>query len=50
MGRWIEGQVATMLKSRKRQIDTLDKSQIKSKKLKKVRGDKTEVPPWDGQQ
>ena len=51
----IEGQVTTMLESRTRQIDTIDTKAMKrarknKKKEEQLRGDKTEVPPWDGQQ
>ena len=49
----IEGQVATMLKSHTRQTDTIGTTAIKrawkKKKKEQLRGDKTEVPPWDGQ-
>ena len=44
-----------MLESHIRQIDTTDKTAMKQAKTKKMRkeqlrGDKTVVPPWDGQQ
>ena len=50
----IEGQVARMLKSHTRHIDTIDTTAKKRakknmKKKEKLRGYKTEVPPWDGQ-
>ena len=49
----IEGQVATMLELHTRQIDTVDITAInRARKNEKDqrRGDKAEVPPWDGQQ
>ena len=49
----IEGQVATMLELLTRQVDTVDTTRIKrarKNEKEQLRGDKAEVPPWDGQQ
>ena len=49
----IEGQVATLLELHTRQVYTVDATAIKrARKTEKeqLRGDKAEVPPWDGQQ
>ena len=49
----IEGQVATMLESHTRQMDTIDKTTMKRARKngnRTTKSDKTEVPPWDGQQ
>ena len=44
--------MAIMLESHTRQIDTIDTTTMKRAKKKRkkeqLRGDKTEVPPWDG--
>ena len=50
-GSWIEGRVATLLESHTRQYDTtaMKRARKKKKKKEQLRGDKTEVPPWDGQ-
>ena len=48
----IEGQVATMLELHTRQVDTVDTIAIKrarKNEKEQPRGDKEEVPPWDGQ-
>ena len=48
----IEGHVATMLESYTKQTDTTTIRRKRKKIMKKeqLRGDKTEVPPWVGQQ
>ena len=49
----IEGQVATMLELHSIQVDTVDTTTIKrarKNEKEQLRGDKAEVPPWDGQQ
>ena len=49
----IEGQVATMLELHTKQVDTVDATAIKRARKngkEQLRGDKAEVPPWDGQQ
>ena len=49
----IEGQVATMLELHTRQVYTVDATAIKrarKNEKEQLRGDKAEVPPWDGQQ
>ena len=48
----IEGQVATMLISHTVQIDTTDITAMKrarKNEKEQLKGDKTEVPPWEGQ-
>ena len=49
----IEEQVATMLELHRRQVYTVHATAIKrARKNEKpqLKGDKAEVPPWDGQQ
>ena len=51
--RWaagIGGQVATMLELHTRQVDTTAIKRARKNEKEQPRGDKAEVPPWDGQQ
>ena len=46
----IGGQVATMLELHTRQVDTTAIKRARKNEKERLRGDKAEVPPWDGQQ
>ena len=46
----IGGQVATMLELHTRQVDTTAIKRARKNEKEQLRGDKAEVPPWDGQQ
>ena len=46
----ISGQVATMLELHTRQVDTTAIKRARKNEKEQLRGDKAEVPPWDGQQ
>ena len=44
------GQVATMLELHTSQVDTTTIKRARKNEKEQLRGDKAEVPPWDGQQ